>query len=167
MKKWKIFLAAVIAMCLFTGCSNKIKEGTKLMEEKKYEDSIDVFQEAIEKGKQLGEAYLGTGVSYFKLKNYPAAKQALKDALKNGIEETPIIYNMMGVCDMEQGNIDTARESFEKGITLPTDEKEYRQVIQEMRYNVIVCYEKQADWKNAKDKMKEYISKYPDDESAQ
>ena len=36
-----------------------------------------------------------------------------------------------------------------------------------MEYNEIICYEQQSDWENAKAKITEYISKYPDDEAAQ
>ena len=40
-------------------------------------------------------------------------------------------------------------------------------LIREMEYNEIICYEQQSDWENAKAKITEYISKYPDDEAAQ
>ena len=40
-------------------------------------------------------------------------------------------------------------------------------LIREMEYNEIICYEQQSDWENAKAKIAEYISKYPDDEAAQ
>ena len=36
-------------------------------------------------------------------------------------------------------------------VTMPKDE-----LLQEMKYNVIVCYEQQADWENAKSAMKQY-----------
>ncbi|MDD3404205.1 MAG: tetratricopeptide repeat protein [Hespellia sp.] len=167
MKKGKIILLAMTVMLLFTGCGNKIKDGTKLMEEGKYKEAADAYQEAIDQEKELSEAYLGKGMAYFELKEYPAAKQAFSDAIANGAKETPIIYNMLAISDMEQDNIESALTSFEKGISLAGDSKDYADVVQEMEYNVIACYEKQTDWENAKAKMEEYISKYPDDESAQ
>ena len=36
-----------------------------------------------------------------------------------------------------------------------------------MKYNEIICYEKQADWENAKGKVTEYLDAYPDDETVQ
>ena len=36
-------------------------------------------------------------------------------------------------------------------------------MIQEMRYNEVVCYEKLADWENAKQNASEYLIEYPED----
>mgnify|MGYP005802440131 FL=1 len=35
----------------------------------------------------------------------------------------------------------------------------------ELKYNEIICYEKLADWENAREKANEYLSEYPDDEA--
>ena len=40
-------------------------------------------------------------------------------------------------------------------------------MIREMKYNEILCYEKLADWENARQKAEEYLSEYPDDEAVQ
>lgn len=40
-------------------------------------------------------------------------------------------------------------------------------MLREMKYNEIVCLEQQADWQSAKQKVDEYLSEYPDDESVQ
>ena len=37
---------------------------------------------------------------------------------------------------------------------------------QEIQFNVIVCYEKLEDWDNAKVKLEDYVTAYPDDEKA-
>ena len=37
---------------------------------------------------------------------------------------------------------------------------------QEIQFNVIVCYEKLEDWDNAKAKLEDYVTAYPDDEKA-
>ena len=34
-----------------------------------------------------------------------------------------------------------------------------------MEYNVIVCYEQQADWENAKSAMKQYQEDFTEDDS--
>ncbi len=167
MKKMKIILVAMVCALLFSGCASKVDDATKLMEEGKYKEAAEVYQEAIDKEKDVSEAYLGKGMAYFELEQYPAAKQALSDAITNGAEETPIIYNMIGICGMEQENVDTALASFEKGILLAGDSDEYASAVQEMEYNMVVCYENQRNWEKAKAKIAEYISKYPEDESAQ
>lgn len=46
-------------------------------------------------------------------------------------------------------------------------QKASAKVLQEMRFNQIVCYEKLGDWENAKTKIAEYIQVYPDDADAQ
>lgn len=46
-------------------------------------------------------------------------------------------------------------------------QKASTKVLQEMRFNQIVCYEKLGDWENAKTKIAEYIQVYPDDADAQ
>lgn len=38
-------------------------------------------------------------------------------------------------------------------------------LLQEMEYNMIVCYEQQADWENAKSAMKQYQADFPEDDS--
>ena len=40
-------------------------------------------------------------------------------------------------------------------------------MIREMKYNEIICYEKLADWENARQKAEEYLGEYPDDEAVQ
>ena len=43
----------------------------------------------------------------------------------------------------------------------------FSEVLQEMLFNQIVCYENLGDWENAKTKIAEYIQVYPDDADAQ
>lgn len=167
MKKLQILILAA-AMCLLTGCVNRVEDGTELMEAGSYKAAADEFQAAIDDDKDVAQAYLGKGISYFELEAYPAAKQAFNDAISNGIEETPSLYNMLAICDMEQDNVSEAISSYQEGIALGDDaDGTYAEVIQEMEYNLVVCYEKQRDWENAKAKMAEYIAKYPDDADAQ
>ena len=72
---------------------------------------------------------------------------------------------------MKTENYDKALEYLQAGITLAEgdtgkdQEKSDTTLLQEMQYNEIVCYEQQADWKNAKSAMEEYQKNYPDDDS--
>ena len=61
-----------------------------------------------------------------------------------------------------------------EGISLVSEQRyvhgnaeSFSEVLQEMRFNQIVCYEKLGDWENAKTKIAEYIQVYPDDADAQ
>ena len=63
-----------------------------------------------------------------------------------------------------------ALEYFQSGIALAeskTDDetKADKPLLQEMEYNVIICYEKQADWENAKSAMEQYQTDFPEDDS--
>ena len=46
------------------------------------------------------------------------------------------------------------------------EDTDYTEVLKEMRYNLIVSYEKLEDWDNAKAKLEDYVTAYPDDEKA-
>ena len=45
------------------------------------------------------------------------------------------------------------------------EDKKQETLLQEMKYNEIICLEKTADWEMAKEKMSEYQAAYPEDES--
>ncbi|SHJ68521.1 tetratricopeptide repeat protein [Hespellia stercorisuis] len=171
MKKFLIVLT-VLMSCMLVGCTSKVADGVKLMEEGSYQGAVDKFQEAIDKGKNAGEAYRGQGMAYYELGDYASAQGALESALNNGVEETPIIYNMLGICYMKQDDMESAFNNFNLGIAVADelagdDETDYSKTVQEMKYNIIICYEKQLDWESAKTKMAEYMIQYPDDTDAQ
>lgn len=168
-----ILLAGV---CLLTGCaSNQIDKGTELLEEGSYQEALDIFQQAAEDGKsEEAEAYRGIGMAEYELEDYAAALEAFQKVLDCGGEETETMYNLMGICAMKQSDYQGALNYFEKGIILweaSADEKEQEKIDdslrQEMMFNQVVCYEKQQDWENAKTKIEEYISAYPNDAKAQ
>lgn len=173
----KILAVTLITASFLTGCAGHyIKEGTKLMGEEKYAEAITAFEKSVEKDDNTAEAYRGIGIANYEQQNYKEAAEAFQKVLDNDGEATPVLYNLIGVCAMKQDDIAGAAGAFEQGITLAekegssqdtSDEKEdYSETLQEMRFNQIVCYEKQADWENAKTKMAEYTQDYPDDQKA-
>lgn len=171
MKKLRIILIMAV-FCLLTGCANQVKDGVALLEEGKYQDAIDTFQEAIDKDKNLGESYRGQGMAYYELADYDKARQAFEEALSNDVEKTPTIYNLIGICYMNLENIDSAMNNFNLGVSVAQNvdadsDTDYSEVVQEMQYNLIVCYERKSDWESAKTKMSKYIAQYPDDADAQ
>lgn len=48
---------------------------------------------------------------------------------------------------------------------LEQGDKKQETLLQEMKYNEIICLEKTADWEMAKEKMSEYQAAYPEDDS--
>ncbi len=173
MKKKMTAILAVLVF-LLTGCSDTVKDGTELLEKGEYEEAVSTFRQAVEEDKNTAEAYRGLGMAYYELKDYASAQEAFQKVLETDGQETPILYNFLGVCAMQQEDYAAALGHFEKGIALAQESgttreeaEGFSEVLQEMLFNQIVCYEKQQDWENAKSKMEEYIKIYPDDVAAQ
>lgn len=171
-----------IAVCFLTACTNYVKDGTELLEEGKYSEAVAAFeqaaQEAEKEGEDASEAYRGLGMAYYAQENYEEARANLQKALDEGAVRTPILCNLIGTCSMHLEDYDNALEAFEQGIGLAASEVisegtkqeqtvDYSEVIQEMKFNRVVCYEKKLDWESAKAAMSQYSSEYPNDIAAQ
>ena len=139
-----------------------------------YKEAVTAFQKAVDEGKKTAEAYRGLGMAYYEQEDYASAKDAIKKALAAGGEKNQVIYNLLGICGMKLNDYNYALEQFNQGISLSQNSgtsmenaESFSEVLQEMRFNQIVCYEKLGDWENAKTKIAEYIQVYPDDADAQ
>lgn len=169
MKK-KLLMILIVSVCFLSGCANYVKDGTELLEQGEYQEAIEEFGKAVEKEKDAPEAYRGIGMAYYEMNEYELALENLQTALDLGAVKTPAVYNLIGVCDMNLGNYSDALEAFQTGCVLAETEDEetdFSELVQEMTYNQVVCYEKMADWEGAKTIIREYISLYPDDAEAQ
>ena len=98
----------------------------------------------------------------------------MQKALDDGVQRTAELYNIMGVSAMQQEDYESALKYFDEGISYAQSkdavnaskskkEVDYSDLIQEMRYNQVVCYEKQENWEEAKNAANEYIADYPND----
>ena len=169
MKKYRV-IALVLLMSFLTACvpENGIAEGTALLEEKKYEAAVTVFEESVEKGENPGAAYKGIGIARYELGEYESALLAFENAFQYGEEQTPMVLNLTGICSMKLEKYAEAVTQFELGIAAGQAEPEnYGELVREMKYNEIVCYERIADWQTAKVKVEEYLELYPEDEVMQ
>ncbi|MEG0354127.1 MAG: tetratricopeptide repeat protein [Lachnospiraceae bacterium] len=162
----KIMVLAIVSSLLMVGC-RPLQDGTELLQECKYEEAIESFDTTIEKwGEndkkklQVAEAYRGKGIAYWEMGNYEKAKEAFQTALAKGTEKTGTIYNFIGICEMKAGNFTEALNQFNQGLACEGNQPE---LIQEMEFNQVSAYEELRDWPNAKAKIAEYITKYPDD----
>lgn len=171
-----------------------VELGVSLMQQKDYQGAVEYFAAAItneeqnqEKGRgsetrsgtaYMTEAYRGMGMAYYELQDYEQARINLQQVIDAGGDVTPILYNILGISSMNLGDYDEALRAFEVGTALPaagtyqdvggTEQSvDYSAVIQEMKFNRVVCFEKKLDWANAKVEMEAYIAAYPDDLSAQ
>ena len=185
MKKEKIRkrLAAAGAICVMAavltgGCANPDKAGAKALENGDYEEAAAQFEQAAssDDAKEAAEGYRGLGMTYDETGDYEAALEAFGKAIDGGAEQTVQLYNLAGISAMQCSDYATALEYIQAGLALadtePSDQENgeaesYADMIREMKFNEIVCYEQQADWENARQKVTEYLEDYPDDEAAQ
>lgn len=174
----KRFICVLLAACLLTGCKEKvnyIEQGTQQLEVKQYEEAIGSFEQSLVAEEDAAEAYRGLGMAYYEQQKYEAAREAFQKVIENEGDVTPTLYNFIGVCAMNLEDIGEALEAFQNGIDLAAEVEakgdestpDYTQTVQEMKFNVIICYEKQRDWESAKEKAETYILEYPDDAEAQ
>ncbi len=70
-------------------------------------------------------------------------------------------YNGLAVCDIAEGNYDSALENINSGITFASDDE-----MQSLLFNEIVVYEKKLDFATAREKAQSYVDMYPEDADA-
>ncbi len=165
-------LFLVLCVCMLavslTGCGNALKAGIKQMESGDYQKAAESFQKVIDKGEDTKEVYRGLGMALYEQEDYAGALSAFQTGLDNGMEETPQMYNLMGLSAMETGDYASGAQYFVTGTALAdaraSEETIDGELLREMRFNAVVCYEKALDWANAKEKAAEYLEDYPDDE---
>lgn len=181
--KKMILLAGIV--CLLCGCSNRLKEGSELLEQGKYAEAEAILREEITEAVQIqnntnkerkaedakvreAEARRGLGIVLYEQQKYEEASAELKKVLELGGKETPEIYNLIGVCAMNLKNYDGAIEAFSAGIALPASEdQDETDIAREMSYNLVICYEKKKDWMGAKAAAQAYVDAYPQENDMQ
>lgn len=173
-RRWiTILAAAAAAACVAGGCSSLQKSGTEALETGEYEEALADFQEMTQSGDRGDAAagYRGLGMTYYEMEDYENALESFRNAADSGAEQTIQMYNLMGICAMRTEDYESALEYIQSGLALTSTSDGADQadagLVQEMKYNEIVCYERQADWENAKRKVTEYLEEYPNDESVQ
>lgn len=179
-----VCIVVLFAAFLLYGCGNNVKKGAQLLDEGEVEEAVSAFEQVLEdKGSsdlQMAEAYRGLGMCYYELKQFDKAQESLEKAVDAGGEETKVLYHLIGVCAMQQEDYAAALSAFEKGISLPDEQNKsekqdlseeeltgQEEMIREMYFNRVVCYEKLYDWQQAYAAATEYLEHYPDDEQMQ
>lgn len=159
-----IILVMAVVMVGLTGCrANPSEEGTALLQEKKYEAAIGKFEAAIEEEINIADAYQGIGIAKWELEDYEGARDAFLKAQEHEDESTAVLFDFLGSCELKLENYETALSYFRIGMEKKDCSEE---MLKEMRFNEIVCYEALEEWDDARAKLKEYAADYPDDERA-
>lgn len=126
--------------------------------QKNYESARDELITAIQLGQD--EAVLLLGRVYLEMEDSASARSMYQDYL-NESEHDAQAYNGLAMCDIYEGNYEAAMEKVQSGLAVGTEEEQ-----QGLLYNEIVIYEYQRNFDLAKEKMEQYLAKYPDDAEA-
>lgn len=177
-KKAAIVLGIALTLSgVLSGCENNGKAAVEALEKGDYKEAEAQFKEMTEQKdkEKAAEGYRGLGITYYSQEQYEQAMEMFSSAVEKGVKETTQLYNLMGSCAMRLEDYEKALEYYKAGIALndtssdeeKTDknvQKSDEEMIREMKFNEVVCYERLAQWEQAKEKVKEYLSEYPDDE---
>lgn len=168
-----IMMLAAALTVMSWGCASLQKDGVRALENGEYEEALEQFETLVQSGdsEEAADGYLGLGMTYYEMKDYENALNAFMQAIDNGAQPGVQTYNLMGICSMQTGSYTSALEYIQSGIALTHTsdgaEKADEELVREMKFNEIICYERQADWDNARQKTAEYLAEYPDDEAVQ
>jgi len=75
--------------------------------------------------------------------------------------ESPQIYNQLGICRINMGDYEGALRAFHAGMAIEDND-----ILQTLLFNEIVTYEFLGDFKKAAVLMDGYLRSYPDDKVA-
>ncbi len=110
-------------------------------------------------GKGSTEALLLLGMVYLAQSDVPNARSMYQEYVaKEG--DSAKGYNGLALCDMAEGNYDSALANISIGLPNASTEE-----MQDLLFNEIVIYERKLDFVTACRKAEEYLSKFPDDEA--
>ncbi len=79
-----------------------------------------------------------------------------------GDQTNASVYNRLGLCKMEMKMYEEALAAFQAGKNIENND-----MMQTLRFNEIITYERLGNYKQAASLMSGYLSAYPDDETAQ
>ena len=175
MKRKLIVYAALTASLavLACGCSSSQKKGVDALENGEYEEAVSQFEALAQSdgSEEAADEYLGLGMTYYEMEDYGNALSAFLQAADNGARLSVQTYNLRGICAMQTGDYAAALDHIQSGLALMSTsdgaDKAGAGLVQEMKYNEIICCERLADWENAKQKAAEYLEEYPDDKDVQ
>lgn len=123
-----------------------------------YESARTELIEAVNKGNE--DALLLLGMVYTAQKDISNARAMYQQYVAE-VKNSAKGYNGLALCDIAEGNYDSALENIAGGIPLATTEE-----MQSLLFNEIVVYEKKLDFATAKEKAREYLEMFPEDTAA-
>lgn len=127
-----------------------------------YMNDYDNAREALIQSSNQGntEVLLLLGMVYMAQKDISNARSMYQEFVSKE-EKSARGYNGLALCDIAEGNYDSALANIAEGIAVARTEE-----MQSLLFNEIVVYEKKLDFNTAMEKVKDYLSTYPEDKAA-
>ena len=143
-----------------TGLEDDYQKGSIYYYLGDYEKAATALARPVEAKKEdamrlMGQVYLAQGDTQSAWVVYQQYKETFG--------ETAESYNGIALCDIADGDYDTALQDIQQGLSLDVSDSSKRDLL----YNEIVVYEKKMDFATAKQKAEEFMQLYPDDEAGQ
>ncbi len=154
-----VFIAGLIIW--FIWHDRDLRSGVSALKKERYDEAITCFDDSIKAGKNVAESYRGKGMAFFEQKEYKEAEEAFTTSLDEGGKADAQICNLIGLSLKGQEKYAESIEWFEKGLS---DNSASSALVQEMRYQLVLAYEKTAQWDLAKESAEKYLSDYPEDD---
>ncbi len=154
-----VFIAGLIVWSVLH--DRDLRSGVSALKKGQYEEAVLCFDNSIADGKNIAESWRGKGMAYYEMKEYKKAVRSFKKALDEGGTADAQLCNLMAISLINQGKYKAALKWLQDGLS-QTDASD--ELIMEMRYQQILCYEKTGQWDLAKENAESYTSDYPDDQ---
>lgn len=124
-----------------------------------YENARTYLEKARDEGGYEAVLFLGKTYETLGDNNYAIS---VYNTYLDSAGPNPQVLNQMGLCKMQTGDYDGALTAFESAMNI-----EDNGMMQVLKMNEIIAYEKLEDYKKAAVLMQSYLQTYPDDEEAQ
>ena len=123
-----------------------------------YDNASEELKQAIDGGNTEAMALLG--MVYMEQKDTANARSLFQQYVSQA-ENGAKGYNGLALCDIADGDYDSALSNISSGISAADAED-----MQSLLFNEMVVYEKKLDFATALQKAEEYMNMYPDDKTA-
>lgn len=137
-----------------------VKKGTEYLEAGNYDQAIVEFTNGLSDIDYIAESYKGIGIAYFELEQYKDAVDNLENAIQKGQTNLGTTYYLLAISYMKIEDYDNALKNISEALTKSDNSEE---LVQELRFNEVLCMELTSDWDGAKAKATSYLQSYPDD----
>ncbi len=121
-----------------------------------YDNARSELIKASQKGNE--DSVLMLGMVYL-AKNDISNSRALFIQYITGMKQSAKGYNGLALCDMKEGNYNSALVNIQEGLPYASTEE-----LQSLLFNEVVVYEKILDFQTAYQKAQEYLEMFPDDQ---